>query len=237
MPSSILFPNFDRIEPSSHFFADVKYDFLPLYENDYFKPNNRPAIYIYRIDTQQRFYQGITAAVPIEAYWKGDIKGHEGTLEMKEKQQLDLLKERKAQIKPVLLTYATVPAIENWILKQQSNRPFIHFKQGENKHTIWEVHQAEQIADIQQLFAEQVVQTYIADGHHRTTITAKYAEEIGQPLHLYCTLFSSSQVEILSFNRVVEGIPERNLEGLIKHLSNWCMIEPSKISICQQSIV
>ncbi len=227
LPTSVLFPNFDRIEQLSTFFTAVKHDFLALYEKEYFKPTKKPAIYIYRIDTPKRFYQGITVVVPIESYTDGTIKAHEGTLETKEKLQLALLKDRNAQIKPVLLTYHTVPEIEDWMLKQQQQTPFLTFQQGKSQHTIWEVHQADEIVAIQQLFQQCVKHTYIADGHHRTTITARYAAELKQSLPLCCTLFSADQVEISPFHRVVEGLPERTLRDLMQHLSQWCTIEKS----------
>lgn len=228
LPAPVLFPNFDRIERLSHFFTEVKHAFLAAKAHQYFQPKREKSIYIYRIDTPKRSYQGVAAAIPVEAYLNGTIKGHEGTLDVKEEKQLELLKDRKAQIKPVLLTYPEVVEIEAWISAQQLKSPLFSFQQGVNQHTIWEIYQTDDILHIQQLFAQHVAQTYIADGHHRTTSIAKYVEELNKPLDLYCTLFSSSQIEILSFNRVVEGIPERTLEGLMKHLSNWCTIESSK---------
>jgi uncharacterized protein (DUF1015 family) len=228
LPVPVLFPNFDKIEQLSHFSNEVKHNFLNFQTHQYFQSKKEKSIYIYRIDTPERCYQGIAAAVSISAYLNKTIKGHEETLELKEKKQLELLKDRCAQIKPVLLTYPAVAEIEAWLSAQQINPFLFSFQQGINQHTIWEIHQPDEIIHIQQLFNKHVAQTYIADGHHRTTITAKYAKALGKPLHLYCTLFSSSQVEILSFNRVVEGIPERTLEGLMRHLSQWCIVEPSK---------
>ncbi|NJL74130.1 MAG: DUF1015 domain-containing protein [Saprospiraceae bacterium] len=63
----------------------------------------------------------------------------------------------------------------------------------------------------QELFAHHVSTLYIADGHHRTQVTARLAQYLDKSLMIYAALFSSAQIKITAFHRVIEGIKGRTV--------------------------
>lgn len=224
LPSNILTPNLTEISRLDKFWDKTKYKFNTLPLQKVFLKSAIPAFYIYQIRSGNKTYRGVTGAISIQSYLNGEIKGHEDTIEDKEQRQIELLQERTAQVKPVLLTYPAVPAIEQWIESHIDATPYLQVEVGEHEHTIWKITAPKEMAIIQYLFEQHVHQTYIADGHHRTVATVKYAESVDQSVYLYGALFSSNQIEILPFNRVVEGIENRSIENLMEHLAHWCEI-------------
>ncbi len=227
-PSNILLPNLAHITSLDQFWDRTKYNFNSLPTNEVFTKSENPAFYIYKIQSGNIAYQGITGIVPIQAYLDGEIKGHENTLEYKEQRQIELLQERNVQVKPVLLTYPAVPSIEHWIQAQQEKELLLKVRMGKQEHLLWKVDSPREIAVIQYLFRQHVRQTYIADGHHRTAATTEYAQTVSHPVYLYCALFSSLQIDILPFNRIVDGVRERSLQGLMEHLRQWCEVSEIK---------
>lgn len=225
-PISLLHPLLDQLSSTENFFNTVKEQYNIYKEQNLFGLMERPAVFVYQIQKgKTKVYNGIVAATAIEDYWNGKVKGHEATLEVKELQQLELLKERKAQVKPILLTYPKVKEVERWILAiQRSHRLFSEVEANKSVHRLWRVDGSDAIAVLQQLFAEYVPQTYIADGHHRTAVMSKWAKEVGGNPILYCTLFASDQIGILPFNRVIDGVEERSLTEFLKEMETLCDI-------------
>ena len=62
-----------------------------------------------------RSYLGLIACADIEEYLSNHILKHEHTLAPKEQQQMKLLLNRQAMVKPVLLTYPDVEEINEFL--------------------------------------------------------------------------------------------------------------------------
>jgi len=89
--------------------------------------------------------------------------------------QIRLWKEQQAMIKPVLLAYPSVPAIEAWMQKiatTQAPSLEVPFPAEEQTYQIWEIADPVELQYIQELFAAFVPRSYIADGHHRCSSSA-----------------------------------------------------------------
>ncbi|MEM8526372.1 MAG: DUF1015 family protein [Bacteroidota bacterium] len=224
-PSQLLYPLLDQIDSQEIYFSSAKERYSSFKNAQLLEQVERPSIFVYQIQKGDQIYNGIMATLTMQDHKAGKIKGHEATLEAKELQQLELLEERQAQVKPVLLTYPKVAAIETWIRAiQQTHTSFLKVTLKKTTHCLWKVDGQNAIQKLQWLFKEYVPTTYIADGHHRTAVTARYAAEHSKNTNLYCTLFSSDQIEILPFNRVVDGIEERSLKAFLKEMEELCDI-------------
>ncbi|NJL74131.1 MAG: DUF1015 domain-containing protein [Saprospiraceae bacterium] len=119
-PTQIIYPNWKRIHSTETFFDAVKSDFDAYQQQGNFHWCSKEAIYLMRIETAAQIFNGVACGILVENYRNGNIKGHEATISAKEEKQLELLQERKAQVKPVLLTYPSAQAIENWIANYQA---------------------------------------------------------------------------------------------------------------------
>ncbi len=233
-PFRAIYPKLEKIASPDSFFGNVK-EVYPSYRKEgYFQDCEDENLYIYRIIDPKRNYTGIIACVSIEDYIKGMIKKHEDTLPAKEQQQIELLMARQAVVKPVLLTYPPVEAIQAFsqdlIL---SKKPFfeIHFDADRQLHQFWNVSDPGQILLLKALFDQYVQSAYIADGHHRTSIMATLYQQgkkngQGTPYDkMLCAFFAASELEILDYNRVVDGLEDISLTTFMAHLSHVADIE------------
>lgn len=233
-PFRAFFPNLDLIDSPDAFFASVKESYPALKQQGYFKQRNSPGFYLYQIECFDRRFTGVVALVDIEAYLKGKIKRHEQTIARSEVQQKQLILYRKAMVKPVLLGYPTVGAIQRLTSSVlEEKEPFIDigFTDGTGVHRLWEINDAVQIARLQGLFAQNVSLSVIADGHHRCSGAALlYGEQKGDARKLYqyllVGLFPNSELSINSYNRIVTGLNGQSPIQFLERLREICHVTP-----------
>ncbi|MEL6867171.1 MAG: DUF1015 family protein [Bacteroidota bacterium] len=241
-PFQAIYPNFNYIASPDSFFGRVKYEYPQYKESGFFLKAAQESVYIYRIEKINRTYIGLVASSDINDYMDGRIKKHENTLASKEQQQMHLMITRSAIVKPVLLTYPVVPEITHILKKYiQKHPPFYQtvFTKEKQTHTFWEVSDGKIIQRLQKLFLEKVPETYIADGHHRTSTTAlmykrSQSEEEnkrnesameGNYHRLLSAFFQTDQLDIHDYNRVVEGLNDCSLTTFMAKISQLFDIE------------
>jgi uncharacterized protein (DUF1015 family) len=99
------------------------------------------------------------------------------------------------------------------------------FEKDGQAHRAWAIQNPADIAHLQQLFAAHVESTYIADGHHRTTTVALLHERLKDKSpemdfdNLFCAFFSADQLDILDYNRVVEGLKDISITHFMVKMS------------------
>lgn len=234
LPFKALFPNMEYIPSPDYFFATVREEFPQYYDNGFFWSADRDAFYVYEIQTPRRNYLGLAACVDLRDYREGAIKKHEHTIAENEQKQMQLVLRRKAGVKPVLLTYPEVPDIQQWLRQHASEQEpvlVVHFEEEAQHHRLWAVTEPGEMEAIRQLFVKKVTCSYIADGHHRIATTALMHEKLETPegqQHygaLLSAFFSSEELEILDFNRVVEAFEDITPTQFMARLSQVCEIE------------
>jgi uncharacterized protein (DUF1015 family) len=230
-----VYPNLDYITSPDLFFNTVREEYPEQKASGIYQRAASEGMYIYQIQEQGRSFTGVVACADIQDYFDGRIKKHEHTLASKEQQQLNLLMRRQATIKPVLLTYPPVQAIEDLLLRiTQTEQPFLslRFEEQREVHTLWAVREGVQLQQLQQLFLHEVPYTYIADGHHRCSTMALMHRRLEglekeRPVltSLMSAFFASSELEILEFNRTVEILQEISAPMLVVRLSQIADID------------
>ena len=227
-PFQAMFPNSDLITSNDSFFGSVKEEFPDYRKSGFFIKEAQESIFIYQIVGDIRTFTGIIATADLEEYLKGNIKKHENTLAYKEQSQLQLLMRRKAIIKPILLTYHPVAAINKFIedfLKKKKPSQSFHFESENYTHKFFEINDGDQLDKLQKLFAKKVSETYIADGHHRCSTNALFYKRMKKKKegedyrNLLCAFFPSNELEIHDFNRIVEGLKNVSLTKFMAGLS------------------
>lgn len=212
-PFRALLPTLEKIESNDAFFAAVKEDFPLFAQEGLYKEQSKPALYLCAIESPGHQALGIVACAHIQDYLRGAIKRHENTIPAKEEVQIRLWKEQKAMIKPVLLAYPSVSAIENWMQDIVSNQPSkmdLHFVEENQTYRIWELTDVKEVQYIQELFTALVPRAYIADGHHRCSSSAVLYEQAmlrgnADPDFLVA-LFPASHLNIQAFHRVLDEV-------------------------------
>lgn len=214
-PFQALYPNFDFIASPDSFCENAKETFREFQDSDLYKYFPQSAFYVYQIEDGLRKHTGLVALNEVSDFFAGKIKKHENTLSEKEQQQMQLFLRWNAILKPVLLTYPSVPAIERWLQEYTLHAAALfttRFEKDGQVHRMWPVTDPEQIHFLQDLFALHVPRTYIADGHHRTTTVAMLHERLREKSpeydfdHLFCIFLGANELDILDYNRVVEGL-------------------------------
>ncbi|MBN8685066.1 MAG: DUF1015 domain-containing protein [Chitinophagales bacterium] len=212
-PFRALLAQFTQIESADAFCGNAKYAFQEYLAAALYERHSADALYIYQIESHRQKHTGLVALNEVEAFFAGKVLKHEKTLSEKEQQQIQLFLEWQSVLKPMLLTHRPVESLHQRLISYtQHHKPVrtARFHKEHQTHRIWAITEPEEIAAIQALFNNNVDQTYIADGHHRTSTMALLHERRHEyPQfdfnHLFCAFFPTDQLDILDYNRVVEA--------------------------------
>lgn len=180
---------------------------------------DKPCYYIYQLVMNGRKQTGLVCCSSVDDYENGIIKKHELTRPDKEKDRINHMKTIRAQTGNVFLAYRSVGAIDHVIESwKREHTPLYDFTASDEiGHTVWVVDEAGTIDTITGLFAMDVPNTYIADGHHRAASAAKVRKALGDAAssasnYFLTTLFPSDQLAILDYNRLVHDLNGKSVE-------------------------
>ncbi|HEV3413119.1 MAG TPA: DUF1015 family protein [Puia sp.] len=186
---------------------------------------DKPCYYIYQLVMNGKSQTGLVACSSVDDYDRGIIRKHELTRPEKENDRINHMKAIRAQTGNVFLAYKGVAAIDGLIeVWKEVHKPLYDFVAADGiGHTIWKVDDEKTIATISGLFAREVPFTYIADGHHRAASAAKVRKALGVGAsvaseYFLTTLFPSSQLHILDYNRLVHDLNGHSVEELLNGL-------------------
>ncbi|WP_020536258.1 DUF1015 family protein [Lewinella cohaerens] len=239
-PFAATFSRPEQIPDLAAFLASVKEDFKVFYEKEYFSAPQPAAMYIYQVKANGQERTGLIAAVSIQDYLEERVRRHEHTLVAKEVRQAELLHQRGAVVKPVLLAHRHHQALADLLAAHaQIHAPFqeLHLADPEETHRFWAITEPQEIEQIQYYFGRYILNTYIADGHHRFSAIARLyqqREEHHEPNpfgYLMCALFPSTSLEIHNFNRVVKNTnPDLSWLALMARISQFADVEPLSVA-------
>lgn len=206
-----------------------------LKENVFFQ-DKQPCYYIYMLVMNGRTQTGLVCVSSVEDYEQDKIKKHEFTRPEKEKDRIDHMHTLRAQTGNVFLAYRDTPSvhklIETW--KKLYSPIYDLVTKDQVEHTIWCINDQSIIDKITEAFKNEVPCTYIADGHHRAASAAKVAaanpsNEDAQ--YFLTTLFPSSQLAILDYNRVIKDLNGHTVDSLLQNLENNFSITPASAAV------
>lgn len=190
---------------------------------------SKACYYIYELTMNGRSQTGLVCGSSVDDYENGLIKKHEFTRPEKEQDRINHIKTTGAQTGNVFLAYRNEEEIDAIIDKWKEKNPVYDFIADDGiKHTIWIVNADDTIEKISSIFKEKVPCTYIADGHHRAASAAKVRAALGENAAegadiFLTTLFPSSQLHIMDYNRVVtdlNGMTEDDFLSAVKNKFN-----------------
>jgi uncharacterized protein (DUF1015 family) len=232
-PFQAIVPELDLISSPDAFFKTVKLHYNEYSESGFFKELPGESFFIYRIDAGTTKHHGIVACIDIKEFINGNVLKHEHILPPKAQVTTELILQRRAMIKPILLTHPTVPELKTLIsvaIEGQQPTYAVRFKDNGQVHEFWSLN-ADQSAELSSIFRNQIPQLYIADGHHRSAVIAKLAnanKAKKQTLtfkKLLATVYSFDELVIHDYNRVVEITRQVSPVHLMAKLSKIMHIE------------
>lgn len=174
---------------------------------------SKDCYYIYQLVMNGRTQTGLVAVSAVADYENDIIKKHEFTRPDKEQDRINHIRISGAQTGNVFLAYRDVASMDQLIAKYTGSRsPVYDFTADDQvQHSIWIVNDDAVIAQIEEIFQQEVPVTYIADGHHRAASAAKVKNALGEQAteasaYFLTTLFPANQLQIMDYNRVVKDL-------------------------------
>lgn len=181
---------------------------------------DKPCYYVYELVMNGRSQTGLVCVSSLQDYASGLIKKHELTRPEKEEDRINHMKTIEAQTGNVFLAYLANDQVDSVIDGWKQQHPAVYDFTADDgiQHTVWVVNDESVIREITRLFASKIPATYIADGHHRAASAAKVDKLKGNNGFFLTTLFPSSQLQIMDYNRVVQdlnGLDENAFLGAV----------------------
>jgi uncharacterized protein (DUF1015 family) len=212
-----------RFKGVAHKYQDFKNDGI-------FLEDDKPAFFLYEIQTKNQSFTGIVAGTSIDDYKNNIIKKHEDTLQYRVELFKDYLHQTGFNTEPVLITYPDKSEINNWISEKKKEQPIYNFATtNKEKHTLWKVDSDSEITWLEKQF-EKIPELYIADGHHRSASAELLFDEdnhLGnQNLNYFMSfLIAESNVKIYEFNRIIRDLNGHSKEDFLEKLAENFIIK------------
>jgi uncharacterized protein (DUF1015 family) len=205
-------------------------------KNGWLVQDDKPSFYIYAQTMKGRTQYGIVGCASVDDYLNGTIKKHELTRPDKEQDRMVHIRTNNANIEPVFFAYPAVKEIDDIVNKIVSKEKPEYDFLAENGfgHHFWLVKNLETNILIENLFAEKVPCTYVADGHHRTAAAALVGKEKRDknPLHngteeynyFLAVHFPDNQLQIIDYNRTIKDLNGLTPQEMIARLEKGFII-------------
>lgn len=198
--------------------------------------DQKPCFYIYRQIMDDRAQTGLVGCASIDDYRDNVIKKHEFTRADKEADRIRHVDTCDANTGPIFLTcrpQARLHAImESW---KASYMPVYDFTQDDVRQTVWVVDDSAVIAALAKAVSE-LDALYIADGHHRAASAVRVGEQRREANPGYtgeeefnfflAVLFSSDDLAIMDYNRVVKDLNGYTVEEFLKTIEEKFEVSP-----------
>jgi uncharacterized protein (DUF1015 family) len=218
-----------------HKFEMVKNRYLEFKEENSFIKDEKPAYYLYKIDSRESSCFGIIAAASVEDYEKNLIKKHEDTIASRENLFKDYLKVVGFNTEPVLLTYPDSPKLNELLEKVMQTRPEYEFATTNREiHYLWKIDEETLLDQIKGEF-DKMPHLYIADGHHRSASSHILAKEskAANPEHtgkesynfFMSYLISERNLKIHEYSRLITDLNGLSKEEFLIKLDESFRIE------------
>ena len=212
----------------------AKYHFPEYFKKKSFKRDANAAVYVYEITTSFGVHLGFIAQTDLQEFINKNIKPHEKTLKPKEKVAKELLLNRAAMVKPVLICHLPNNDLTRLLKDHRDNHAAlltVRLSKNNELHRIWPIHGLSKIKQIQHL-AGCVDHAYIADGHHRSKVLQRLGKKPKKHtlnVERVCSAyFDFNAVKILDYNRMVEIDSSISLTDFMKELDRKFTVKKSK---------
>lgn len=201
---------------SEEVYAKGRKNLLDLLGSDKMVQDEKPAIYIYRLIMDGHSQTGIFTCVSVEEYDNDLILKHEFTRPDKEDDRTKHILIQKAHAEPVMLAFNHDSTIESLIKNVTSSPALYDFVASDGiQHILWKADEVDQWVDA----FTNVHRFYVADGHHRCKAASRVSSELKdnkEAKFFPAALFSSDQMHIMAYNRVIYKANAAQLEQVFK---------------------
>ena len=209
---------------------------LRIFEDDgILVQDDKAMVYIYRQIMDGREQTGFVAIASVDDYENNVIKKHELTLLRNEQDRVNHFDACDANTAPIFLTYKDEERLNEILRDWTEKTPTSDITTEDSvSHIVWTVDDPKLIKEITAKFAD-IESLYIADGHHRAASAMKVAQKRREEFPNYTgeeefnyfmsVIFPESDLEIMSYNRVVHDLGGITLESFWNEMHKLFIIE------------
>ncbi len=173
--------------------------------------------YIYAQTMFGKTQYGIVGCASVDDYMKGHIRKHELTRPDKEEDRMNHIRTTSFNAEPVFFAFPDHDELTAIIERTAALEPEYDFVTDDGVgHRFWIISDKETILRIEDIFANDIPYTYVADGHHRTAAAALVGNErkltnryhTGEEEYNYflAVHFPAGQLTIIDYNRLVKDL-------------------------------
>ena len=195
-----------------------------------------PALYVYRLRSDDHEQTGIVGEVPPQAFIDGRILGHEGV----QPERVDALGLHLARLGArstlVALMFRADDDIRKIVEATTDGTPLRRFGTGDLEQTVWRIDDAESIERIRERLDHQPL--YITDGHHRAMASVELWEAAGRPegAGVPAVLFPEDALRMLAFHRRVVGPLPMSVDELLSRVRERAKVEEGETQPIERGV-
>jgi uncharacterized protein (DUF1015 family) len=184
-----------------------------------------PALYVYRLRSEDHEQTGIVGEVPPRAFVDGRVLGHEGV----QPERVDALGLHLARLGArstlVALMFRADDDIRKIVEATADGAPLRRFGTGDLEQTVWRIDDPGSIERIREHLDHQPL--YITDGHHRAMASVELWERAGRPegAGVPAVLFPEDAMRMLAFHRRVVGPLPMSVDELLSRVRERVTVE------------
>lgn len=206
-----------------------------LLQSQQFIQDTDASIYVYRMEVQGVGSSGIFTCVGVDDYDNNSILKHELTRPDKEDDRTRHIVEQQAHAEPVMLLHESDDNVRRLIASTIHENALIDFMAEDGvRHQIWKVENAGNAVSV----FSRIRRFYVADGHHRCAAASRAAKQVpetGESQVFPAAIFSSEEMNLMAYNRVVLNASEAQINRLFEDfdvLSEGSVVPDKKGSVC-----
>jgi uncharacterized protein (DUF1015 family) len=195
-----------------------------------------PALYVYRLRSDDHEQTGIVGEVPPQAFVDGRVLGHEGV----QPERVDALGLHLARLGArstlVALMFRADDDIRKIVEATTDGAPLRRFGTSDLEQTVWRIDDAESIERIRERLDHQPL--YITDGHHRAMASVDLWEAAGRPegAGVPAVLFPEDALRMLGFHRRVVGPLPMTVDDLLSRLRERLTVEEGETQPIERGV-
>ena len=195
-----------------------------------------PALYVYRLRSDDHEQTGIVGEVPPQAFVDGRVLGHEGV----QPERVDALGLHLARLGArstlVALMFRADDDIRKIVEATTDGTPLRRFGTGDLEQTVWRIDDAESIERIRERLDHQSL--YITDGHHRAMASVELWEAAGRPegAGVPAVLFPEDAMRMLAFHRRVVGPLPMTVDELLSRVRERVTLEEGETQPVERGV-
>jgi len=202
---------------SDEVYNKAKENIDKLIDSKKFIKDNGSYLYVYAQTMFGKTQYGIVGCSAVEDYMTDVIKKHELTRPDKEEDRMNHIRVSGFNAEPVFFAYPDNNDLDAIVTEVVKSSPEYDFVTDDGVgHHFWVIDEKQTIKTVEDIFANDIKYTYVADGHHRTAAAALVGEERKklnqnhsgkEEYNFFLTvLFPASQLTIIDYNRVVKDL-------------------------------